>query len=418
MQVTVILEFRFYRTPDGSYWTTSAFARPFWDRYLNVFERLRVVARVCTVDEPPPKAMRSDGENVEFCPVPYYVGPGQFLRRAPQVYSMMKRAAADDDAVIMRIGSMIATLAEGSLHRRHHPYGVEVVGDAYEVFAPGGIKHPLRPMLQWWFTRAQKRQCWNAVGAAYVTQNALQRRYPCKMLQASISDVEISESAILKEPRVFQTCSPAVGLASEACSTNARQAVAAAPRVRLILVGSLEQYYKAPDIVIAALAQLTRAGYNLELAVVGDGKYRKDLQELAQGLGVADRVFFRGLLPAGEAVRAELDAADLFVLPSRTEGLPRALIEAMARGLPCIGSTVGGIPELLPAEDMVPPGEVSALAEKIQEVILAPSRMQTMSERNRNKAREYHADILQKRRHEFYRHIRRVTEAWLAGQRT
>jgi glycosyltransferase involved in cell wall biosynthesis len=124
------------------------------------------------------------------------------------------------------------------------------------------------------------------------------------------------------------------------------------------------------------------------------------------------------MLPAGQAVRDELDAADLFVLPSRTEGLPRAMIEAMARGLPSLGSTVGGIPELLPPEDMVPPGDVTALARKIREVIVTPNRMQAMSERNLAKAQEYHADILQKRRHEFYSRIRRVTEIWLAGKRT
>ena len=60
-----------------------------------------------------------------------------------------------------------------------------------------------------------------------------------------------------------------------------------------------------------------------------------------------DRVRFRGQLTTPVDVRAELDRADLFVLPSRQEGLPRAMIEAMARALPCIGSSVGGIPELL-----------------------------------------------------------------------
>ena len=371
MRLVVTTEYRFYRTPDGSYWTTSVFARPSWTRYLDAFEQLRVVARVCAVEEPPPKAVRSDGENVEFCPVPYYVGPGQFLWRAPQVYSMMKQAIAEDDAVIMRLGSLIATLAESLLHRRQHPYGVEVVGDPYEVYAPGGVQHPLRPLFRWWFTRAQKRQCWNAAGAAYVTQNALQKRYPCRASQVSISDVEISESSIIGTPRVFQPHYPSVERTSAAYSNGTREACGCfVARVRLILVGSLEQYYKAPDVIMAALAQLVKAGYDLELVIVGDGKYRKDLQNLAQRLGVSERVSFRGMLPAGQAVRDELDAADLFVLPSRTEGLPRAMIEAMARGLPCIGSTVGGIPELLPPEDMVPPGDVSALAEKIREVIL------------------------------------------------
>lgn len=95
MRLVVTTEYRFYRTPDGSYWATSAFARPFWDRYLEVFEQVRVVARARTAVEPPPTAVRSDGENVEFCPVPYYVGPGQFLQHAPHVYGFYKGAGSD-----------------------------------------------------------------------------------------------------------------------------------------------------------------------------------------------------------------------------------------------------------------------------------------------------------------------------------
>ena len=88
---------------------------------------------------------------------------------------------------------------------------------------------------------------------------------------------------------------------------------------------------------------------------------------------------FLGQLPAGEMVRAQLDKADLFILPSKTEGLPRALVEAMARALPCIGTTVGGIPELLPSEDLVPPGDVKALAETIEDVLRRPERLAKMS---------------------------------------
>src|SRR5205809_1714074 len=118
------------------------------------------------------------------------------------------------------------------------------------------------------------------------------------------------------------------------------------------------------------------------MVIVGSGGYQAQLEARAAALGIGTRVQFRGQLAAAEAVRAELDRADLFVLPSRQEGLPRAMIEAMARGLPCIGSTVGGIPELLAAEDMVPPNDASALARKIREVLADPSRLARMSVRN------------------------------------
>ncbi len=120
-------------------------------------------------------------------------------------------------------------------------------------------------------------------------------------------------------------------------------------------------------------------------------------------------------MPAGEAVREEMDRADVFVMPSRQEGLPRATIEAMARALPCIGSTVGGIPELLATEDLVPPGDALALATKIREVVSDPERMARMSARNLAKAGEYRDEALRERRVAFYRHVRKMTERWIRG---
>ncbi len=112
-------------------------------------------------------------------------------------------------------------------------------------------------------------------------------------------------------------------------------------------------------------------------------------------------------------MRQELDRADLFVLPSHQEGLPRAAIEAMARGLPCVGSTVGGFPELLPAEDLVPPGDAAALARKLREVVTDPDRLDRMAARNLGAAREYREDVLRPRRTAFYEHLRAATTRWL-----
>jgi glycosyltransferase involved in cell wall biosynthesis len=137
------------------------------------------------------------------------------------------------------------------------------------------------------------------------------------------------------------------------------------------------------------------------------------MESLARELGLSGRVEFRGRLPAGEAIFRELDRADLFVLPSRQEGLPRAMIEAMARALPCIGSTVGGIPELLPQRDLVPPDSPSALADKIGEVARDPSRMARMSARNLEVARGYREEVLVERRTAFYRHLEERTADWL-----
>ena len=180
---------------------------------------------------------------------------------------------------------------------------------------------------------------------------------------------------------------------------------------RLVVVGSLAQPYKGIDVLLRAAARCIAAGRLVETVVVGDGKYRSELERLAVELGLENRVTFTGNLPAGAAVGTILDSADLFVLPSRTEGLPRALIEAMARALPCIASDVGGIPELLSPEDLVPAGDVAALAAATLGALGDPARLAAMSARNLAKATEFHHDALSARRRAFYGNLRANIEA-------
>jgi glycosyltransferase involved in cell wall biosynthesis len=150
----------------------------------------------------------------------------------------------------------------------------------------------------------------------------------------------------------------------------------------------------------------------IQLSIVGNGRCRSSLEAHAQRLGIQQAVRFVGRVPAGRAVRQILDGADLFVLASKTEGLPRAMIEAMARGLPCIGSAVGGIPELLSPEELVSRGDAVALARKIAEISADPGRMSRLSTENLARARNYHDSILRKRRRAFLTHVQEETREW------
>ena len=149
---------------------------------------------------------------------------------------------------------------------------------------------------------------------------------------------------------------------------------------------------------------------------IGEGKCRKDLENLAQSLNITDKVTFHGMIPAGESIRNLLDANDIFLLPSRGEGLPRAMIEAMARALPCIGSNIGGIQELLNAEDIVPVGSVEKLANKMSEFIDSPHLLEEKSKRNLEKAKSYENSILTQRRNQYYQHIKENTEILNSGK--
>jgi len=412
MNLVVVLEYRFLRTPDGQVWTPTTFAYNFWQRYLEVFDSVRVVARVLDVPKVPDGCRRADGENVTFAPVPYYVGPWQFALRVRKVRRAVQEAVTPQDAVILRVPSTLANLVWPVLKKRGQPFFLEVVGDPWDVFSPGAMKWPwpVRVLARFWYTWALKKQCQEATGVAYVTKFTLQRRYPHRKIYYNYSDVELSNShfvSIAQNP-IF-TYYSSVELSDYAFKMPK---IHQKNKFTLITVGSLEQLYKGVDVLIDAVSLCIRTGLDIHLIVVGDGRYRPYLEARCRKRGIEDRTHFLGQLPAGEPVYAQLDRADLFVLASRTEGLPRALLEAMARGLPCIGTNVGGIPELLPPEDLVPPNDAKALAAKIREILGNPQRMAQMSLRNFQKAQEYREEVMQARRRAFYQTVKEITVKW------
>jgi glycosyltransferase involved in cell wall biosynthesis len=411
--VVVILEERYCRTPDGSVWTVGPHAYQFWQRYLAEFDHVRVVARVVDVQELSGRARRADGPSVEIAAVPYYVGPLQFLRHAWAIRSAVRRAVGPEDAVIMRVPSTLAACLGATLRSSKRPFGLEVIGDPYDVFAPGAVTTPLRHFFRWWFPHVLRGQCLGAVGVAYVTEQALQNRYPCRAYSVGMSDVDLQDDAIVGEAPKFTTHYSSVELCDDDTVLGSRSIhELQSTRTEIVTVGSLEQPYKGIDILVKAVAQCLAAGIPLRLTVVGEGRYRASIEQLIGDCGISDSVTLTGQLNSPVAVRGILDQSHLFVLASRTEGLPRAMIEAMARALPCIGTRVGGIPELLDAADLVAPNDIEGLATKIREMVSNPVRMAEASSRNLRKANGYRSDLLTARRQQFFRHIRTITERW------
>ncbi|HUF94091.1 MAG TPA: glycosyltransferase [Candidatus Limnocylindria bacterium] len=125
---------------------------------------------------------------------------------------------------------------------------------------------------------------------------------------------------------------------------------------------------KGFDLLVAALPRLAQAAPGARLLLIGDGPERPALEALASRLGVSGRLTITG---ATSDVGAYLAAADVFAAPSRNEGMGRALVEAMALGLPVIGAAVGGIPAVVTdgvCGRLVPAEDAGALAEALAEL--------------------------------------------------
>jgi glycosyltransferase involved in cell wall biosynthesis len=168
-------------------------------------------------------------------------------------------------------------------------------------------------------------------------------------------------------------------------SPSRRRARAGAP-IELLCLGRLS-VEKGADVLVTALAEL-KTRHPFRLTIVGDGPARASLEEMAARCGIGEHVSFEGFQAD---VAPYLRASDLLVMPSRTEAMPMALIEAAASGLPVVASNVGGIPEIVTSGKngvLVPPDSPSALSAAIAEVAVD-------LERFRREARSLRKTILE-----------------------
>lgn len=167
------------------------------------------------------------------------------------------------------------------------------------------------------------------------------------------------------------------------------QADRSSPGKRLIFVGRLAPI-KGVSVLLDAFACTRAAHPDGHLTIVGDGELREQLEARAKALALGDAVTFTGYLST-EEVAAQLDAADIFVLPSFSEGVPVVLMEAMAARMPVIGPKVAGVEELV--EDgvsgfVVPPGDVETLGARIAELLEDADRRARMGIAGRAKVHQ------------------------------
>ncbi|MFQ5599012.1 MAG: glycosyltransferase [Candidatus Krumholzibacteriia bacterium] len=155
-----------------------------------------------------------------------------------------------------------------------------------------------------------------------------------------------------------------------------------------VVVGTVSRIEPRKDHhgLLAGFARAVSESPELALVIVGDGPERGRLEDEARRRDLCSRVRFLG---HRASVWRLLGAFDVFVLPSRTEGISLALLEAMGAGLACVATAVGGNPEVL-AEDtgvLVPFGEPAALARVLVDLARQPGKRQRLGKRGRGRAR-------------------------------
>ncbi len=355
---SIFTDTRFGRRWDGR-WTAldPASRRRKWDRYADEGGRTRVVARA---DQRPVAASAAMPDEVTLVPLPYYVGVCGLVRKLVPLAVSVWRAVAGAETVVLRVPGVVGSVAAVVCRLLRRSYAVEIIGDPGEVLRAGVLGATGRRLAP--FAAAQMR--WlvrHAAASLYVTERTLQDRYPCRpgTSTVSVSNVVLEPAALAAHSRSWQP----------------------AP-FHVVTIGSQENRYKGHDDLLRAVRELVDRGLDVTATIVGGGRIHQELVELSETLGLAERVRFTGVVDDRECLVDILDSASLFVLPSRTEGMPRALIEAMARALPAIGTDVGGIPELLPPDCLVPADDHYALAKAMEKMLLDTEAWEERSRTN------------------------------------
>ncbi|MBC1436415.1 glycosyltransferase [Listeria rocourtiae] len=377
---------RFLKGEDGQVYSEVAFSYSNWQRYVAHVDQLTVIARMEPLDDLDTKFLNlSGGEHVTFEGMQNPYGIRAFTP-FPRGYKTVLAAVEKADGVIARLPSEIGYMAVKAARKTNTPYCIEVVGDAYHAMATyGDWKGKLyAPFAEWKMRRSVRK----SQSTLYITDKHLQERYPTIGQSVSCSNVELPKLAMDTIERRHER--------------NKK------PTEKLIIGmnGSLSSPYKGFETAFQALARIKSYLPPFEFRILGRGS-KEDWRELIDQLELAEHVVFSGTLPH-QAVYEWLDDIDIFLMPSKTEGQGRALIEALSRGCSCLGSNVGGIPELITKEQLHEPNDATELAKKLAKLATSQEQRQQYARLAFERAVTFQRERLQEIRHRFFQDFKSI----------
>lgn len=362
---------------NGKYHKTSF--QPFIERYSS-FGKVVFCAFCRNVEKSGQSVL--DTSNVEFLFMEKETNPKTLIGARKRNIAKLKKAVAECDIVVSHLPSDIGMHAVEICKKIGKPYFLGVVGSAWDAYWNYSWQGKIvAPYLMW----KMKKVVSMSPFAFYVTQQFLQNRYPCSGTTIGCSNVEIdtpSEETLLRRLKTIDSIKE---------------------EVKIVTVAAVNVRYKGQEFVIRALKKLnTELGHNYHYYLIGGGD-NSFLKGVAEEVGVTQYVHFVGPKPH-EEIEHLLDEMHVYIQPSRQEGLPRAVIEAMSRALPVFGARTAGIPELLLPECVFNNCDVA----KIEELLhgLDKNTMVKYAKRNFNEAKDYTSPILNARRTEFYTNIK------------
>lgn len=364
-------------------------------RYVTSKEELTVISRmsnVGNVDNLTPITL----DNLTFRPI-----KGISFTRAFSLYQyynipLIAKEIRKSDFIVTRLPSFLGVYGLFINMFIKKPYFVEVVGDAKEALN-SSIKDPskLFKCFSYLFFKSNQYFIKNANGAIYVTKEALQRHYPTNGISSYASNVNIN----IPEK-----------------SLNKKDYSKKGDLFKIGVIADYNNHYKGLAEAIKAISLLKTRGYNVSLHILGSGTLLDYYTSLALEYNVQSFTFFEGRLNSNKEIVEWLQKLDVYIQPSYTEGLPRALIEAMSVGLPAVATNVGGVAELVSDSFLIKPYDYQALADKIEVLLQSQKLRFKIGSLNYDISKDYDKDKLIDRRSEFWQKCRLIVSKGLSNK--
>ncbi|WP_221075689.1 glycosyltransferase family 4 protein [Agarivorans aestuarii] len=354
---------------DGEIYSPHMSYDSFGKRFAPFFSQVVIAGRAFEKNAPVGKQVC--GNKVSFYQTSSNRGALSLLTSIPKLLARIFSLVGQYDVVLLRFPGNLAMIAMLCCLVRGKRFNIEIVAEPRDYFGVGASKHPLRLLARLVHVSMTKLAVKMADSVRYVTEEYLQQAYPAKDGQPSFGFTDVA-----LPPRSYQV---------------AHENRPAQQSIRLINVAMMHNHSKGHLNLFAALAKMQEDGLEFSCELVGDGALLPEFKQTAEDLGLSERVHFHGLVHPSEKVWDVLSQADLFVMTSFQEGMPRALLEASAIGLPCIASSVGGIPEVVAEQCLVDPSDQQDIYQKLKATVL---RMQANELVGAGQQRKFEAQLL------------------------
>jgi glycosyltransferase involved in cell wall biosynthesis len=306
------------------------------------------------------------------------------IKKRRRTKKRIKNEILSSDKVIIRsIGNFYANTALEYCKKYKKDYLIEVTGFKFEEFWNHGFLGKIKAIPA---EIKSKMTMANAPYVVYVTEDALQKRYPCKNKTLGCSDVVVMP---ITEQELIEKNKKKIKKFSDSDS-----------KIKLGTAAFLDYKLKRQKDVIKAIYQLKKMGINkFEYELIGSGE-GKHLKKLINKYGLEDCVKILGALNHDE-VNNWLDSIDIYIHPSHQEGLCRIIVEAMSRGCVVICANTGGNYELIEQKCIYSKNKLNSLIEKI--LSIGKENFEEISIRNYNNSKKYSENVLNQKRDKFYK---------------